>query len=149
LKHITHPCYDVLPVKRVIAGVKSVKFQETTEFQCNFLFSVWLRKQFPLGVFNIMFLRYNLPFTWDPSLGRSNPSPTFLIFFSIFLSPVTSVTIFHDTSSSLILVKLESGGRTPSGSVIIFEFWLCPSASYVLILLHGSNHGNTCMFHLK
>lgn len=81
-----------------------------------------------------MFLRYSLPFTWDPSLGRSNPSPTFLIFFSIFLSPVTSVTTFHDTSSSLMLVKLESGGETPSSSVVIFEFLLCPSASYVLIL---------------
>lgn len=61
-----------------------------------------------------------LPFTRDPSLGRSNPSPSLLTFFSIFLSPVISVTIFHDTSSSLMLITLESG--KPLSSIILFEF---------------------------
>ena len=66
-----------------------------------------------------------LPFTMDPSFGRSKPSPTFVILLRTFLSPVTSTTLFQDTSSSL-MVKLESGG-TSSVSVAPFSFCLIPS----------------------
>lgn len=54
-----------------------------------------------------------LPFASDPSLGRSNPWPTFIIFFRILLSPKTSMTFFHETSSRW-MVKFEFDGQSPS-----------------------------------
>ena len=82
----------------------------------------------------VLYIR--LPLTTDPSFGRSKPSPTLVILLRTFLSPVTSMTLFQDTSSSL-MVKLESGG-TSSMSIGPFLFCLKPFERNDLRLIYAN-----------
>lgn len=75
-------------------------FRTMTEQESSRLsFTFW--EIFPL------YLQYISPSTTDSSSGRSKPSPAPTIFWSIFLSLVTSTTRFHAIYSSG-MTKLES-----------------------------------------